>query len=162
MADHHDNVITLPGRDGIGQNQQERVEALRATVARLDELHLCLQEFSPRLDWSATRWMIASTSFRMRLTGAHRSLHELTRPRLFSEQDPIHLRYQLNDACRAAAQRMYDIQACLGTLQDAEAPPPERTQRVGLFVSSQSQLLAALREIRCLIVQRFSDVLIER
>ena len=162
MADHRGNVTTLPGRGGAGRHQQERVEALRSIIVPLDDLRRCLQEFTPSPGWPAKRWMIASTPFRMRLTSAHRSLGDLARLGPFGEQDAIRLAYQLNDACRAADQRMNDIEACLGALQDGEAQPAERTRRAGLFAVSQNRLLAALSEIRSLIVQRFPGVLIER
>jgi hypothetical protein len=162
VADHRDNIIALPGRGGACRLQQERVEALRGIVAQLDDLRRCLQEFSPRPGWSAKRWMIASTPFRMRLTSAHRSLGELTRSGPFGEQDAIRLAFQLNDACRAAGQRMNDIEACLGTLQDTEAPPAERARQAGPFEVSQSRLLAALSEIQRLIIQRFPGALVER
>jgi hypothetical protein len=162
VTDHRGNIITLPGRGEAGQHQQEHTEALRDIVARLDDLHWCLQECSPRSGWSAKRWMIASTPFRMQLTGARRSLEDLPRLGLFGEQDAIRLAYQLNDLCRAAAQRMQDIEACLGTLQNAEAPPAGRAQGVGLFVVSRDRLLAALSEIRHLVVQRYPGVLVGR
>jgi hypothetical protein len=162
VADHRDNVRTLPGLVGAGWYQQDRVEALRGIVAQVDDLSRCLQEFSPRPGWPAKRWMIASTPFRMRLTSAHRSLGDLTRLGLFDEQGAIRLAYQLNDACRAADQRMNDIEACLGTLQDAESPPAERARQASQFVINQNRLMAALSEIRRLIVQRFHGVLAER
>jgi hypothetical protein len=162
VADHRGNVIALPGWHGLYRHQQERVEALRNIVAHLDDLHRCLREFSPRPGWSAKRWMIASTPFRMRLTSAHRGLGELTTLGPFGEQDAIVLAFQLNDACRAAGQRMNDIEACLGTLQDTEAPPAERARRADQFVVSRSRLVAALSEIQRLIIQRFPSVLVER
>ena len=70
--------------------------------------------------------------------------------------------FQLNDACRAASQRLHDIEACLGMLQSAEAPPAERAREADQFASSRSGLLAALSEIRRLIIQRFPNVLVER
>lgn len=135
---------------------------MRTIVARLDDLRLCLQELSPRPGWPATRWMIASTSLRMQLTGAHRSLENLIKLGPFGEQDAIRLAFQLNDACRVAAQQMRDIATRLGTLQDAAVPPAERAAQAGLFAASQGRLLAALSEILGLIVQRFPGVLIER
>lgn len=161
MADRRGNVIVLPGRGGAGHVQRDHLEALRAIVGQLDELRQRLQEFSPRPGWSAKRWMIASTPFRMRLTGANRSLGDLTRLNASSEQSAIRSVFQLNDACRAASQRLHDIEACLGMLQSAEAPPAERARETDLFASSRSGLLAALSEIRRLIVQRFPDVLVE-
>jgi len=161
MADRRGNVIVLPGRGGAGQVQREHLEALQAIVGQLDELRHHLQEFSPRPGWPAKRWMIASTPFRMRLAGANRSLDDLTRLSPFGEQDGIRLVFQLNDACRAASQRLHDIEACLGTLHGAEAPPAERARRADLFASSRSGLLAALSEIRRLIVRWFPDVPVE-
>jgi hypothetical protein len=161
MADRRGNVIVLPGRGGAGQVQRDHLEALRAIVGQLDELRHRLQEFSPRPGWPAKRWMIASTPFRMRLTGSNRSLGDLTRLNASSEQDAIRVAFQLNDACRAASQRLHDIEACLGMLQSAEAQPAERARETDLFATSRSGLLTALSEIRRLIVQRFPDVLVE-
>jgi hypothetical protein len=161
MADCRGNVIVLPGRGGAGQIQREHLEALRAVVGQLDELHHCLQEFSPCPGWPAKRWMIASTPFRMRLAGANRSLSGLTRLSPFLEQDAIRSLFQLNDACRAANQRLHDIEVCLGTLQDVEASPTERARRADLFASSRSRLLAALSEIRRLILQWFPNAPVE-
>jgi hypothetical protein len=162
VADHHGNVIALPGRGGAHRHQQEREEALRGIVAQLDDLRQCLQEFPPRPGWPPKRWMIASTPFRMRLTSAHRSLGDLARLGPFGEQDSIRLAYQLNDACRSAGLRMNDIEACLETLQDTQAPPAERARQAGLFAASRSRLLAALSEIQRLIIQRFPSALAER
>lgn len=131
------------------------MEALQCIVAQLDDLRRYLQEFSPQTGWPAKRWMIGSTPFRMRLTSAQRGLGDLTRLGQFGEQDAIRLAYQLNDACRAVGQRMHDIEACLGTLQDAEAPAAERARQAVLFTVSQSRLLTALSEIQRLIIQRF-------
>jgi hypothetical protein len=162
MPDHRGNVITLPGQGGAGWPRQERAEVLRAIVAHLDDLCLCLQELSPRTGWSAKRWMIASTSSRMRLPVAHKSLADLPRLGLIGEQDDIRLAFQLNDACRTADRRMNDIEACFAALQDREAPTSERERRAALFAASQNGLLVALNEIRHLIVRRFPGVLIER
>lgn len=161
MANRRGNVIVLPGRGGVGQVQRDHLEALRAIVGQLDELRHRLQEFSPRPGWPEKRWMIASTPFRMRLTGANRSLGDLTRLNASSEQDAIRAAFQLNDACRAASQRLHDIEACLGMLQSAEAPPAERARGADLFASNRSGLLAALSDIQRLIIQRFPDVLLE-
>ena len=161
MADRRDNVIVLPGRGGAGQIQRDHLEALRAIVGQLDELRHRLQEFSPRPGWPAKRWMIASTPFRMRLTGSNRSLGDLTRLNASGEQDASRAAFQLNDACRAASQRLHDIEACLGMLQSAEAQPAGRARETDLFATSRSGLLTALSEIRRLIVQRFPDVLVE-
>lgn len=162
MADHRGNVIVFPGQGGAGQPQQERAEALHRIVGQLDDLHRCLQEFSPRPDWPASRWMIASTPFRMRLTSAQRSLGDLTKLGPFGEHDAIRLACQLNDACRAAHQRMRDIEACLGTLRDAGASPADRALRASQFVANQNRLLATLSEIRRLLIQWFPGALVQR
>ena len=128
----------------------------------LDDLHRCLQEFSSHPGWPVKRWMIASTPLRMRLPSARRILGDLTRLGPFGKTDAVLLAYQLNDACRAANQRLRDIETCLGTLQDAKAPHAERTGCASEFPVIQNRLLAALSEIRRLIIQQFPGVPVER
>lgn len=161
MADRRGNVLVLPGRAEAGKVQQEHIEALRAIVGQLDELRHRLQDLSPRPSWSATRWMIASTPFRMRVTGANRSLGDLTRLSPVGGQDALRSVFQLNDACYAATQRLHDLEACLATLQSAEGSWAERAREAALFAASQCELLVALSQIRSLILQWFPDMSVE-
>jgi hypothetical protein len=154
MADRSDNVLVLPGGGGAGMRQSARVEALRATVRRLDELACSLQQFSPRMSWSVQRCMIASTPFRIRLTGARRRLDDLVTSRLLGAQDGARWALELNDACLEAERRMHDIDVSLHTLQRVESSLAERDRGIEIFASNRSELLTVLSEIRHLISQR--------
>ncbi len=154
MVGRSDNVVVLSGRGGAGKRQPARVEALRATVGQLDELGCRLQQLSPHLSWSAQRCMIASTPFRMRLTGARKRLDDLVSSGLLGEQDGARWALELNDACLEAERRLYDIDVCLHTLQRMETSLAERARGTEIFASNRSELLKVLSEIRHLITQR--------
>jgi hypothetical protein len=154
MAGRPDNVLMLPGRGGASKRQSARVEALRGTVRQLDELACSLQQFSPRMSWSAQRCMIASTPLRMRLTSARKRLDDLLTSRLLGEQDGARWALELNDACLEAERRLHDIDVCFHTLQRVESSLADRDRGIEIFASNRSELLTVLSEIRHLITQR--------
>lgn len=153
-VDRPNNVLVLPGGGGAGMRESAGVEAMRATVRRLDELACSVQQFSPRMSWSAQRCMIASTSFRIRLTGMRKRLDDLVTSRLLGAQDGARWALELTDACLEAERRMHDIDMCLHTLQRIESSVSERGRGIEVFASSRSELLTVLSEIRHLITQR--------
>ena len=153
MATRLDNVLVLPSRGGAGKRQPTRVEALRAAVRQLDELACCLQQLSPQMSWSAQRCMIASTPFRMRLTGARKTLDDLVSSHLLDEQDGARWALELNDACLEAQRRLHGIDVCLHTLQRMETSLAERDRGTEIFASNKSELSTVLSEIRHLISQ---------
>jgi hypothetical protein len=158
MADCH-NIIVLPVRGRADKDESARLEALRVAMGQLDELGYRLQQFSPQPSWSAKRWTIASTPFRMRLTGACNRLGDLAKINLADEQNAIRWAFKLNTARLEAERRLHDISVCLGMLQSADTSPGERMRETEIFSSNKSELLKALREIGQLIAQRFPAVL---
>lgn len=154
MADRWGNVIVFPRRAGPGGRQPIRLEVLTGTVRQLDELGCCLQQFSPHPSWPPQRWMIASTPFRMRLTGAREKLDDLAMMSPAGERHVIHWALKFNDVRLEAERRLHDIDACLSTLQRTGASPTERAQETEMFASSRSEFLRALGEIRHLIAER--------
>lgn len=159
MADRRGNVIVLHGRRGLGKGQAELPDVLRGTVGLLDDLRCRLQQFSPHPSWSAQRWMIASTPFRMRLTSARRRLGDLAGVSPADEQATLRWALEFGDARLEAEQRLHDIDACLRTLQRLDTGPPDRARATEVFVSSRPELLKALDKIEYLIAQRFPAVL---
>jgi hypothetical protein len=159
MADRSDNVIVLPGRGGAGGRQPASIEILRTAIGELDELYYCLHQISPHSHWSAQRWMIASTPFRMRLIGVRKRLDDLVKTSRAHEQNNIRWVLEFNDARLGIEQRLRDVDRCLQTLQRVNASPSECARKTEIFVSSRSELLKALRKIRQLLVQRCAAVL---
>ena len=113
MADRRENVVMLPGRGWVGREQAGYPDIARTTVGQLDELSHHLQQLSPHMHWSARRWMIASTPFRMRLTGARRRLSELRVMSAAGGQHPGRGALELSDACLDAERRLHEIDTCL-------------------------------------------------
>ena len=144
----------LSSRGGVDKSQSARVEALRASVRQLDGLVCSLRQFSPRLNWSAQRCMIASTPFRMRLTGARRRLNALVANRVLGDHDGARWALEVNDACVEAERKLHDIEVCLQVLQHAESSLAERDRGIETFASNRSELLPLLSEIRHLITQQ--------
>jgi hypothetical protein len=105
--------------------------------------------------------MIASTPFRMRLTGARKRLDYLATMNPLGEQDAIRWTLELHDACTEAEQHLHYIDASLHTLQRTDPTPADRAREMEIFASSRSEFLKALREIRHLIAQQFPTVLCE-
>jgi hypothetical protein len=154
VADRRDNVIVLPNH-GAGSNERPpSTDALRAAAGQLEELGRCLQEISPHANWSAQRWMIASTPFRMRLIGARRKLSDLAKLGSADEQSDIRWMFEVNDARLGAERRLHDIDACLQTLQDVNASITDRIRETETFAASRFELLKVLDKIRHLLVQR--------
>jgi len=101
--------------------------------------------------------MIASTPFRMRLTGVRRRLRELTASSRASEQTDIHWFLELKDASFEAERRIHDIDFCLFTLQDASISAPDRAREAKVFISRMPEFLEAVGQIRNLLTQRFPE-----
>jgi hypothetical protein len=158
MADRHDNVVVLPGRGRVGRGQAGSLEIARMAAGQLDELSHHLQQLSPHMHWSARRWMIASTPFRMRLTGARRGLSELCVVSAADGQHPGRSALELSDACLDAERRLHDIDVCLCKLLQAETPAAERTRAAETFASGRSGLLKVFWEIQQLVGQRLPSV----
>jgi hypothetical protein len=158
MTDHRDKLVVLRDRTWATGRQSGRSEELRGVLAHLDELNHRLQQFSPHPTWSAQRWMIASTPFRMRLTGARRRLGGLTASHSVSSQTDLHWIGELKDASALAERRIQDIDACLRTLQHAATSLPARAQETEVFITSRSELMEAVGRIRDLLCQRFPEL----
>ena len=158
MADRRENVVVLPGRGWVGREQVGYPEIAWTTVGQLDELSHHLQQISPQMHWSARRWMIASTPFRMRLTGARRRLSELCLMSATDGQHPDRGALELSDACLDAERRLHEIDACLYKLLRTETLHTERTRAVEIFASGKSDLLKVFGEIRQLLGQQFPAV----
>jgi len=158
MADRRENVVMLPGRAWVGREHAGYPEIARTTVGQLDELSHHLQRLSPHVHWSARRWMIASTPFRMRLTGARRRLSGFCVMSAADGQHPGRGALELSDACLDAARRLHEIDVCLYKLLRTETPDTERTRAAEIFVSGKSGLLEVFGEIRQLLGQQFPAV----
>lgn len=161
MTDHIDNVVLHPTASRASRDQAARLDALRVTVGKLDELSDRLQRISPHSGWAAKRWMIASTPFRKRLARACSGLDDLGRMGFLGEPDAVGWTLVLSHARYKAEKQMRTIMACLHVLQRADTSPAERARETEIFALSRSDLLTALREIRQLIARRFPDVLSE-
>ena len=159
MTDLGDNIVVHPTAARAGQEQPVLLEALRVTVGQLDELSGRLERISPQSNWSAQRWMIASTSFRMRLVGAHRRLDDLAQIDAYAEHNPIRWTLELDQVRYKAEKQLHDIMACLNVLHRVDASPAERARETEIFAASRSELLKALEEIRYLIARRFPVIL---
>lgn len=152
MAASRDNVVLmLPGWGETGQALPTRLEVLQAAVGQLDELGRSIEQVSPLMSWSARRWMIASTPFRMRLTSARKLLDALSRVNL----DVTCWTFELNDARLEVERRLNDLEICLYTLHHLDTSPAERAQMTGTFTSSVSALVKVITKIRHLIIRRF-------
>jgi hypothetical protein len=147
-------VIAYPGHGRAGGGHLVRLEALSATVRQLDELGCRLQEFSPQPGWPPQRWMIASTPFRLRLSGVRKRLGDLAMSPA-AEQCAIHWALKFNDVRIKADQRLHDIDTSLRTLQCTDASPAERARETEVFTASRSEFMRILGEIRNLITERF-------
>jgi hypothetical protein len=161
MADSTDNIIALPDRGRARKRQTECPDVLRAIVEQFDELGYRLQAFMPHSSWSAQRWMINTTPFRMRLTGTRKRLGDLARISPVGQEDAARWAFELNDARLEVERELHDIDACLQILQLAGTSHPDRARETEMFASRRSELLKALEKIRRLIVQRFPTVLTE-
>lgn len=158
MTDRRDNVFVLPGRGEARNRQPGSVEILRTAVGELDELSFCLQQISPHSNWSAQRWMIASTPFRMRLIGARKRLGDLAQISTVGEHD-IRWVLEFNDARIGAERRLRDVDRYLRTLQRMDSSHSERAREMERFVSCRSDLLRILSKIRQLLVRQCFAVL---
>jgi hypothetical protein len=159
MADHRGNVIMLRSPRRLGSGQSEFHDVLCGTVGLLDDLRCCLRQLSPHPGWSAQRWMIASTPFRMRLTSARRRLADLAVVSRTQEQAALQWALEFTDARLEAERRLHDIDACLRTLQCPDTAPRDGARAMEIFVSNRSELLKTLHKIEYLIAQRFPATL---
>jgi hypothetical protein len=158
MDGYRDNVVALADRGWTRREQLGRPEGLCAAVGHLDEVSRRLQQLSPHATWSARRWMIASTPFRMRLVGARKRLGELTASRPVCEQADMYWFLELKDASLMAERRIHDLDACLRTLQHPDTPPSARARQTEIFTSRGSELVEAAVRIRNLLLQRFPEL----
>lgn len=158
MDDHRDNVVALPDRGWVGGKQSSRPEVLRAAIGHLDELSRRLEQLSPHAMWSAQRWMIASTPFRMRLIGARKRLGELTASRPASGKADVYWFLELKDASLEAERRICALDACLRILQHAGTSPSARARETEIFNSRRSELVEAATRIRNLLLQQSPEL----
>ena len=132
-------------------------DVLQAVIGQLDELSRCLQQLSPHPTWSAQRWMIESTPFRMRLIGARKRLAELATSWPVSDQVDSYWLLELKHVSLEAERRINGIDMCLQTLEHADTPLPARTRETEIFASGRSELVQVTERVRGLFDQRFSD-----
>jgi hypothetical protein len=158
MTEHRDNVVVLRDRGRTAGRQSGRPDVVRAVVGHLDELSLRLRQLSPHSTWSAQQWMIDSTPYRMRLTGARRKLGELATSRPISQQTDSHWVLELKYASLEAERRIREIDLCLRTLQHADTSLPTRAAETENFTSTRSELMEAVSRIRDLLSQRFPEL----
>jgi uncharacterized protein YfkK (UPF0435 family) len=145
MADRRGSVAVLPRWSGAGRRHSPRSDDLRATVGQLDELAFHLAQVSPCLSWSAQRWMIASTPFRMRRIGARKRLNDLAGISSASDRNTFRWAFELDNACLEAGRRLRELDVCLYTLHSVESSAAERVRATEEFAYSQSMLLKLLR-----------------
>ena len=105
--------------------------------------------------------MIASTLFRMELTGARKSLDALASASNVGRPHWIRWTFELNDTRLEAERWLKDIEVCLYTLQRSETLPAERARLTKKFAYCRFELLKVLGEIQHLVAQRFPAVLPE-
>ena len=98
--------------------------------------------------------MIASTPFRLRLSGVRTRLGDLAMSPA-AEQCAINWALKFNDVRIKADQRLHDIDTCLRTLQRTDASAAERARETEVFTASRSEFMRILGEIRNLITERF-------
>jgi hypothetical protein len=157
MSEHQGNVVTLPRLGRAEGRPSGRPEALWSAVSHLDELSRRLEQLSPHATWSARRWMIASTPFRMRLVGTRSRLAELMTSWPVSAPYDGYWLLDLEDAFRKIQRRLHDLDACLRTLQHAETSPADRSRETEAFLTRRSELAEVATRIRYLIAQRFPE-----
>lgn len=155
MNDHHAKVIIFPAREG-GSWGSTPGESLRDAVEEFSELERCLLQLAPQRSWSAQRWMIASTPFRMLLIGASKRLKDLRDTNPADGQTTMSWAFELNDACLETERCLNDIDVCLDMLQRPDASFAERAREIEMFASSRSMLLKALGRIRYLTTRDFT------
>ena len=158
MADRS-NVIPYPGRDGPGRGQSHRPEAVEEAVGHLDELESRLRQLTPQPGWPPQRWMIASTSFRVRLPSARTGLADLSVMSPAGGQHPVRWALKFNSVRLEAERRLHDIDACLHALQRTDTSPADRARETVVFASSRSGFLRAVGEIRHLAAELFPAIL---
>jgi hypothetical protein len=157
MSEHQGNVVAFPERGWTGGRASSRPEVLRSAVGHLDELSRRLEQLSPHATWTARRWMIASTPFRMRLVGARSRLAELVAFRPAGGPDDGYWLLELEDAFWKIQRRLRDLDACLLTLQHGEISTADRSRETEAFLARRSELAEVVTRIRNLVVQRFPE-----
>jgi hypothetical protein len=158
MSEHQGNIVTFPERVRTDGRLSSRPEALRSAVGHLDELSRRLEQLSPHATWTARRWMIASTPFRMRLVGVRSRLAELMMFRPTTGPDDGYWLLELEDAFRKIQRRIHDLDVCLRTLQYGDISPGDRSRETEAFLARRSELDEVVTRIRNLIVQRFPEL----
>jgi hypothetical protein len=154
MAEPNNNVVALASH-GTGKWTAMSLGLAQATVSQLDAVCWHLRNLSPCSNWSAQQWMIASTPFRMQLTATRRRLDDLATVSIDDEQNAIRWSFELNDARLEVERGLYDIGLSLQSLQNSKALPVERMRETELFIIYRSKLLKTLKNVQCVIAQRF-------
>ncbi len=153
MSEYAGNVVAFPDRAGAGVGKSAIPGALYSAAERLEALSGCLLEISPQPGWSAQRWMIASTSFRMRLDDARSSLAVLAESVRVADLGAgwwtSEVRYARLDAERV----LCDISACLVTLQDGDISAEQRHRAGRGFTLGKRDALKMVQTIRILVAQ---------
>ena len=158
MSEHQGNVVTFPARGRTDGHPSSRPEVLRSAVGHLDELSRRLEQLSPHATWTARRWMIASTPFRMRLVGVRSRLAELMVYRPATGPDDGYWLLELEGAFRKIQRRIHDLDACLLTLQYGEISPADRSRETEAFLARRSELGEVATRLRNLIIQRLPEL----
>jgi hypothetical protein len=158
MAGPNNNVVVLTPF-GTGKTTAISQGVARAAVGQLDGVCRCLRELSPSSTWSAPRWMIASTPFRMQLTAMRQRLDDLATISVDDEQNAIRWVLELTDARFEAERRLHDIRLSLQSLQHPEIRSPERIRETELFTAYKLELLKALKNLQRVIAKRFPAAL---
>jgi hypothetical protein len=155
MADDQRGSLILLSSRGRDVSRQIPYQAmLRTVIGQLEEVGCRLRQCSPQPTWPARQWMIASTPFRMRLTGGRKRLEDLAVVCAIAEQDHARWALELNDARREAERRLREIAACLHILQRADTSPAERERQTEKFFAARSDFLAVIAEIQRSVVRQ--------
>lgn len=156
MANRRDLLVAVPSSGAVDREPPATLGALVAAVTQLDGLSSALEQVSPQPYSRAQQWMIATTPFRMLLSGWRRRTAELAGLNTGDEPDALCQEFEFNDAHLAVERGLREIDACLQILQCADVSTAERTRQATVFTRARSELLAALQAIRKLIARRMT------
>jgi hypothetical protein len=162
VTDDYSNVVTLPERANTDSACRPALDSARLIVRHLDELGFQLRQLLPHPARPASKWMIASTIFRLRLAGARGQVDELAGISPSGAQGVTRWALELNDSRRAVERGLHDVAACLCALHRADISPAERARENESYAAIRAGLLEALSDVRRLVGQRFPAALRER
>jgi hypothetical protein len=154
MSNQVDNVIVFPGQ--VADRYQPATGRELRTLS--EQLHLLsggLSAILPHSGWTARQWMIASTQFRMRSAGTRDRLARLAGTR-GDRGCAVRRTVEIGYTCLEADRALQVVDGCLEGLMGTAADSRAQVQLTREFMTSQSQALAAMNDLRLIIAREVS------